>query len=398
MALFFNTTPQNLAYLFLILVIIRGLRCKTFSDIVYIFVFSISALLIQPIAGIPALFLSLAIAIHHADFNKEIQKHFYRLLFILSAISLPLAFFILDYLKGDINTARETLTTSFFNDIFSKISLQNPCQENVILNFIYFFIFNIQYLFLILLLFGVYTVYKYKDKFQIYKIYLLISLGIFLSFIIVSNQSFDYLIIYERSAFANRIFTVFLLLLIPFFMVSIFALLDSLKQKNNSIKIIFLTFSLFLIPTFLYASYPRIDNYHNSHGYSVGQSDIDTVRWVDTDANDDYIVLANQQTSVAALREFGFKKYYKTNKGEDIFYYPIPTGAPLYKYFLTMVNEKPTRKTMLKAMQLANVDTAYFVINKYWWAFDKIIEEAKLETDTWKNIDNGDVFVFRFNK
>ena len=63
-----------------------------------------------------------------------------------------------------------------------------------------------------------------------------------------------------------------------------------------------------------------------------------------------------------------------------------------------MVDEKPTRKTMLEAMNLAGVNTGYFVINKYWWAFPKIIEEAKIEANSWQSINNGEVYIFEYDK
>ena len=86
--------------------------------------------------------------------------------------------------------------------------------------------------------------------------------------------------------------------------------------------------------------------------------------------------------------------YYKG----DIFYYPIPTGAPLYKYFLKMVYEKPARATIEAAMDLTETREAYFVLNKYWWAFPKILEEAKIEADFTQEFDNGNVYVFKYNK
>ncbi len=396
---FFNTTPQNLAYLFLILVILRGLICRNHFDIIYIFTLSLSALFIQPIAGIPALLLSSAITVHHSDFKKNIKKYLNYLLFILSAVSLPMAFILLNKINNSLNSNTNYETDNIFENIFEKISIHLPQQENIILNFIYFIKFNINYLFIFLFALGAYTIYKNKNKFQIYKNYLLISFGFFISFIITSNLSFNYLINYERLAFSKRIFIVSMLLLAPFFIIGIFSFISQTRQKKKSIQFIFLAFTLLLIPTFLYINYPRLDNYHNSHGYSVGQDDIDAVHYIEEKNNkNNYIVLANQQTSVASLREFGFKKYYKTTNKEEIFYYPIPTGGPLYQYFLKMVNNKPSRKTILQAMDLANVDTGYFVINKYWWASSKIIEEAKIEADSWKSINNGNIYIFEYNK
>ena len=399
LGIFFSTTPQNLAYLFLVLIIIRGLNCRNYFDIVYLFAFALAALVTQAIAGIPALLLAIAVTFYYSDIGK-IKNHFYRLLFIVSAISLPGAFLLLNKINkqtsSDTQTSNSETSNTFINTILEQLTINIPQQENVILNFIYFFALNLNLLILIILGFGAYTVYKHKKEFKIYKIYILMSLGFFVSFIITNNLSFDYLISYERAAFSTRIFLISLLLIIPFFIVSIFTIINSLGQKKNLIKIIFISFWLVLIPSFLYIKYHRLDNYHNSHGYSVSQADIDAVHYIEDDAKNDYLVLANQQTSVAALREFGFTKYYQTDEGQSIFYYPIPTGGPLYVHFLTMVDDKPSRKTMLAAMDLANVDTAYFSINKYWWAAAKTIEEAKIEADEWKSINNRDVFVFKF--
>jgi len=121
------------------------------------------------------------------------------------------------------------------------------------------------------------------------------------------------------------------------------------------------------------------------------------VHWIENDSkNEDYIVLANQQTSVASLREFGFKKYYK-NKNEDIFYYPIPTGGTLYQKYLDMVYKKASTKTMNEAMKIAGVNTSYFIISKYWWASDKIIREARTNADLEHEI-NKEIFIFKYHQ
>ena len=54
------------------------------------------------------------------------------------------------------------------------------------------------------------------------------------------------------------------------------------------------------------------------------------------------------------MEAYGFKTYYH----DDVFYYPIPTGGPLYEKFLTMVNDAPTRATIIEAMDIASsIDT-----------------------------------------
>ncbi|MBU4257046.1 hypothetical protein KKC04_01385, partial [Patescibacteria group bacterium] len=67
-------------------------------------------------------------------------------------------------------------------------------------------------------------------------------------------------------------------------------------------------------------------------------------------------------------------------------------------YYLDMVYKKPSRETMIAAMDLTGVNESYFVLNKYWWAFPKILEEAKLEADGWQEIGGGEIYVFRYTR
>jgi hypothetical protein len=397
LGIFFNTTPQNLAFLFLLLVIIRGLDYRAHLDLVYILALSLAAIVTQPIAGIPAMLLTLAIAT--STFGPVYLKtHLHRLIFILAGIALPGAFIIFNRLNNSLgDSPAESESVFSWSKIFDQLTLKAPNQENVVLNFIYFFDKNL-FLFLIMILSGIYLAYKKYKQFEVFYIYLYLSLGFFISFLITRGLSFGFLVEHERQDYAERILGVALFFLLPFFIIVLMEVLWSISQKNRTVQTIFLVFFLLLIPTFLYLNYPRLDNYHNSHGYSMGQDDIDAVRFIENDANQDYIVLANQQTSVAALKEYGFTRYYKTDNNESVFYYPIPTGGPLYPFFLSMVNDRPERSTMLSAMELAGVEIGYLTISKYWWASSKLIDEAKLEASSWSSINEGNIHIFKFVK
>ena len=63
-----------------------------------------------------------------------------------------------------------------------------------------------------------------------------------------------------------------------------------------------------------------------------------------------------------------------------------------------MVYKKPSRETMFAAMDLTGVNEGYFVLNRYWWAFAKILDEAKLSATSWQAINNGEVFVFKYER
>jgi archaellin len=399
--------------LFLVLAIITGLNCCNFFDLIIIYLLAFAALLTQPIAGLPALFLALILSVYHSDY-KKFKKYFYALIYFLTAISLPLAFYIVEKnnLVSDTAANSQTYTGTtpvattggYFSAFFSWFKITNLQQENIILNFIYFYGFNLSLAFLIVIILGAAVAWRYREQCRITAFYLGISLSLLTAYLLTKLLPFKFLISYERDNFSERIILCAAFFLLPFLIIAFFRIISPLLQHNNFIKISFFTFAAVLITTSFYLSYPRFDKYFNSHGYSIGKNDIKAVRWISDNAGKDYIVLANQQVSVAALREYGFLKYYKiaaaaqpsASPGE-VFYYPIPTGGPLYQFYLDMVYKKPSRETMEKAMDFAGVDEGYFVLNKYWWAFPKILDEAKLVADSWEEIGNGEVYIFKYN-
>ena len=70
---FIVTTPQNLAYLFLLLIILLGIICRNLFDLLVIYLLAVAALLIQPIAGIPAVLAAIFLTIFYSD-NQKLKK------------------------------------------------------------------------------------------------------------------------------------------------------------------------------------------------------------------------------------------------------------------------------------------------------------------------------------
>ncbi|MFH1661826.1 MAG: hypothetical protein ABIA02_01900 [Candidatus Falkowbacteria bacterium] len=388
---FISTTPQNLSYLFLIITILLGIKCASIYDLIIIYLLSLTALVTQPIAGIPAICFSLFLTVYHID-NKKLKKYFYLLIFIFTSISLPLAFYLFEKNNySEISTPAEKISQSIL-PVIPRIII--PGEENFILNFIYLYGFNLKIILATLIIFGIFIACKNKSKCKLLNINLIIFIGLMASYLLTQELSFNFLIEYERDDYLNRILVVAVLFLLPFIFIALYSILEKIIKQNKIIKNFLFLFLIILITTSFYFSYPRFDNYFNSHGYSVSENDIKAVRFIEESNKNDYIVLANQQVSVAALREFGFAKYYKNN----IFYYPIPTGEKLYQYYLDMVYKKPSKETVVKAMNLAGVSEAYFVLNKYWWASLKILEEAKLEADEFYEIGDGEIYIFKYTK
>lgn len=389
---FIVTTPQNLAYLFLILALIYGLNCKNYLDLINIILLSLAAFAVHPLAGIPTILFALLLTVYCSD-NEKYKNHLYRLIFLFMIIALPLAFLFISQGDNSLNA-----TTEQTNTALAWPRLIFPNQENAILNTAYLFIFNFKIIYFLLILAGLRIMLKHKQECRILFLYLFSGLACLASYLLCARLSFGFLIAYERGDYSGRILTIAFLFFLPLAILALYGFFLKLSGQNKIIKLIFIVFFSSLLTISLYGSYPRFDNYHNSHGYSVSQNDITAVNWIAADAQSDYIVLANQQVSAAALREFGFKKYYqaKTGNNEQIFYYPIPTGGSLYQHYLDMVYAAPKRETVKAALALTGAETGYFVLNKYWWAFPKILAEAKLEADSWVEIGGGEIVIFKY--
>jgi hypothetical protein len=384
-SIFIISTPQNLAYLFLILSLILGTTLK--RKYIYLSgILSLASFFIHPLAGIPALIFWLLIFIYK---NKDkIKKWQYKTLLSLgslaSIISIPLAFVLMGQSSFNIN----------FGTI-GQFSLFWPSGENLWLNFSYLYGFNTFIFILILILFGLLIYLKnYKNAPKIFTLTNILGLSFFLSYLLSQGLNFEYLIDYERGYYKQRILIISIIFFLPMIITSFKYLIAKLYYTDKYFKMSALIITSLLICASLYHSYPRYDNFYNSRGYSISSQDIETVKFIEKiNKNNDYIVLANQQVSLAALKNYGFKKYYKNN----IFYYPIPTSGQLYKYYLDMVYKAPNNETIKKARELTGAKTVYFVINKYWWASTKIIDEASLIADEKYELFDGDIYIFEYN-
>ncbi|NCD00489.1 hypothetical protein EOL94_00080 [bacterium] len=386
-SIFTISTPQSLAYLFLILSIIFQTNFKK-ENIFLSTLLSFSALFIHPIAGLPALAINFLYILK--KYKENLKSYLYKTLNIitifLTAIILPVSFlFINDGKFSKFNFQN-------FNFI-NKINLANT--ENIFLNLNYFFNFNFNLFLLILIILSLMLWFrKYKKNYGFLSINILISLSIFISYILSQFISFEFLIDYEQNYYKTRLLTISIIILFPLLFLLIKDFYNKLKEKNQYIqKIFFLLISLLILSS-IYNSFPRNDNYLNSHSFSISEKDVATINFIQEKSQKDYLVLANQQVSVAALKEFGFNRYLKN----DIYFYPIPTSGPLYQYYLNMVHEKPEKKYIEEAMTLTGANEAYFVINKYWWGYKKIVEEAKMEANEYYSLFDNEIYVFKYIK
>lgn len=366
-SLFTISTPQNLAYLFLIITIFLNYQAKN----KYIpLVMSLATIAIHPIAGIPAL-----------SFTLLNRLKFKKLILIANLVIFPFLFYFFNQTNLVLNNINFHLPKLFYLN-----------QETIVLNLIYFWQNNAWLLLLIILLY--YSKSLFKNQFT--KLSLLTSLSFYLASLISQIFVFTDLISYEQADYSNRLKIVALIFTLPAILKAFSYLISKLKEKNINLQIIYSLTIATVLTASLYLSYPRLDNYYNSRSFSISQSDIKAVNFIDNQMSEPYIVLSNQQLAVSALKELGFNNYLISQDDEEIYFYSIPTGGKLYQYFLETVYQDNSDKPIKKAMNLAKVNHGWLAIHNYWWASDKVIAELKLEANDFYNINNN-IYLFYFN-
>lgn len=382
---FIVTTPQNLSYLFLILAVLAGSHRNGLKMALLL---AVATTAIHPLTGLPA--LAWCAFLIWQRYRNRLQIRTAKLLGVLiflgAAFILPIAFMAAagGRLSLDAGLYLENLRASF-----SGFTMAG--SEDWKLNFAYFLAGNRGLILGILILSCIVYAYRRGQK---YAGLLVIETALLVAYLVSRSLKFDALIDYEQFDYAGRIPVLMVIFSLPFLLYAGQAAIKKIRREPKLRQIIWLVFAAGVMTVSLYISYPRFDRYFNSRGYSTGAADIAAVRSIMAEASNPYIVLANQQVSAAALRELGFGHYYDTAVG-PLYIYPIPTGSPLYKYYLDMVYEKPSRETMEQAGALAGVQQGYLVVNKYWYQSGQIINNAKLTADRFWDID-GQVYIFEY--
>ncbi|HRH31748.1 MAG TPA: hypothetical protein PLK06_00280 [bacterium] len=386
LAAFVQTTPQALAFIFTAWTLFIPSRPLGVP-----LLFALAAVITHPLAGIGALIYVVFLTL------ERIPKHWSALKYtgigvttLGASIALPVAFTLQAKLAH--------LSLAFHPENLIKF-WQLPISSFVGTHFntwgdlAYTFIDNAFAIVLILALPGIWSARKTQSGWYVPG---LVAAAMFVNFIIMSlGFDFTFLIAYERLDFALRLLTLTTLFLLPYVGITLGDIAARLKDRPTGLRLGFVVLLAILGMSSVYGAYPRHDNYARSAGFNVGPSDINAVHAIEQNAaGEDYIVLSDQALAAAAVQEFGFKTYYHN----DIFFYPIPTGGPLYQDFLTMVEVAPTLETVTSAMNLAGVDRAYFAIHSYWWQAPQIIENTKAIAGDWFAIGNGDVTVFIFER
>ncbi|MDP3985439.1 MAG: hypothetical protein Q8P82_01625 [bacterium] len=421
---FASTTPQGLGNALALLILFLAFRlAHERRAFLPLWIMGLASAAAHPIAGIPTLlFLFLwsllrwrkpegphwSLLRPFEDSGMRFPKMSGMLVFMATAfgsILLPLLFGVLTVSKriesGFHADWRERLPAIFIDLTRSIGGMES--RFKIFQDFIYTYHLHIVPLFLIGA--GVAVILFLKKKQWWILSYPLVAFAAAINGIaLLALIDFSFLPSYEQAGYAERLFDLAKLFLFPLVLWGAVRGFERLWRRGGVlVDAGLIALGAALIVTSLYLTYPHHDAYITERGWSVSSADIAAVQFIEKDAgNAPYIVLANQAVSAAALRELGFKKYYKFKSDEgktvEAFFYPIPTGGPLYQYFLRMSYDAPRRSTMSEALQRTDVSLGYLVVNQYWTNAELLIERAKLEADAWWPIENGAIYIFKFEK
>lgn len=396
------TTPQNVSYILGVIALLWLIPEERTSEEdggtetlehvvprVIPWIFLLWSLATHPLAGLPFFFAGFALHIQRVS-SSLLRRMLTGAALVGSLLGVPLAFSVRAMLQGDawswswIRAIPNSL--GWFVDRWVQPATHLALWPDWA---------NWQLYLLTALLFGaaLYAAFKERTRRSIWLVLIAFALSAGLSgWLLELTGDFSFLISYERQAYASRLLVVMQLFLLPAALVGIGHWLERAERAHPRIRAAALLLGLTWFSANVYNMLPRHDAAAIGHGWNVGQSDIEAVKFMEKQANGEpYTVLANQTVSAAAIGTLGFKRYVG-----DIFFYPIPTGGPLYERFLEMM-ERPDADIAKEAATLTESTLVYVVVNKYWFRAEQLIERLKTISDRTWNVERGASYIFLFD-
>lgn len=397
---FIVTTPQGLANLFSLMVIFLSLTClHNHNKNIWLIIFlALVTTAIHPLTGLPILFFAVILGfyLHYQQkyfLPNFLTKSIFVELIIIFLLSLPTAFLINSQTASQMKVLINENFVNYFFNIFQGFNLNFFYRPFItIYDLIYTYANNLTLIIGILTIYGIIFIIS-RHKFKKYFIYFLTFLILFINYLFLKSFFlFNSLINYERNNYPQRILELSLFFLLPFLLIAIYQIINILVKQKIFIQLLIFIFISLTITVSLYLSYPRFDPIEENHGYSTSATDLKTVNFLDKlNKDQNYLVLASQPVSAAAIQELGFKKYY-----QGYFFYPVPTGNKLYEYYLDLAyNKRDTWEIINDVKILTKVNNIYLVINDYWWAAEDVIEKQKNLATDWFSID-GKNYIFKY--
>jgi hypothetical protein len=382
--LFINTTPLGLAGLIAVLIIFLSLTNKDTLPKWFLPGLAILAAFAHPLFGIPLILYAALPFIDNIKSNplKKIAKITD---YILTALAIPLLFCLYAIVNHQ--------PISFSLRWPLSMTWQSAHQYNFLFDLLYSLNFNYLSVFMLILGVSIFFAWQNRKTFTFISplIFCLCLLGSYFLGQILLNL--DFVTSKNQSDFLNRALDLTYLFSLPVIFV-FFNHLYNAQKRSHTWKIFTILIIVMIVGFRLYATYPVKDNYNFSHLINVSATDFNTVQLIHDQNRTNFIVLANQNLAAAAIASYGFSNYYGSN-----FYYSVPSGSTdnLYPLFEEMM-AKPSREIMVKAMDIAGVNQAFFIVNDYWTGANKTIAAARTQADSWFPVDDGKNIIFFYKK
>ncbi len=371
LAPFVATTPQAWSYLLgLVALLLARAASEDSVSPVAPFIFALWSAAAHPLSGIPFLFVVMALLLipRMSDTTVSKLRNFAAwVCAILAACSVPLMFVILG-LKSQTEIHWGWSALLAWSPWSALLGIFLPWIGNHYALWPSWSSLWAQSLPFVLLVAAGFSVRLTRQAQRQHVLILMVSACLmFVAWTVLKSAGdFAFLIDYERGNYTDRLSVLALMLLFLASLPSLQLLLQKMRSAPQLQAAAFAALLLAIAAATSYNALPRNDALVTGHGWSVCQADLAAVRAIDTDAaGQTYTVLADQSVSAAAVAEFGFKRY-----ASDVFYYPIPTGGPLYDLFLRMTYNEPSRDTAWDAAKLGQSQLVYVVLDDYWWNYE----------------------------
>lgn len=395
LGVFIMTTPYNLALLYAALTIAASLfYLEQRLSVIPTVIFALAATATHALVGIPIIIFVVLMIIWRIYQNKEQRAGmWFWLAALISPLGLPLAMVV----NGLRNNSTALIDFKHFNLTQAWQTLGSPLLPKWITYFdfsdlAYFYSYNLGFIILILIILGIiFTLCR--ARLHRLAIYLIGAISTLLSAILMAGLlNFNFLITYERQDFPQRVLIVSLIIAWPLLLIAMYRLAKKLYEANWLGQLIIMILMTTAITAGWFLTYPNFDQYRKDRGYNTSWVDFEVVKKINQDAaNKPYIVLANQSVAAAAVATYGFNHNFNGH-----YFYPIPTGGPLYQLYLEIVYGTPNVGTISKARELTGVPLVYLVINDYWDSSDRLIREARTTTPNNIIVGQNRAVIFKY--
>ncbi|MFC1638975.1 hypothetical protein ACFL26_01745 [Patescibacteria group bacterium] len=214
-----------------------------------------------------------------------------------------------------------------------------------------------------------------------------VAVGAFISaFLLATTITVPDVIAHEQLEFALRLKHALGLVLLPLFLLGISRLLPKRKAATRRAVPILLMLAAAVTVSW-YLTYPQENVRNIRTGWGISRADFLAAQSIEeAAAGREYVALSGQMLSVAALRLNGF---------ED-FRYPLPTGARLYEFYLSMAYYRHDRLVMLEAMAENDVNLGYFALHRYAPGYARTVAALAPQADRYWLVEGGRIAVFEF--